>query len=597
MNILMALSQLEVTGAEVYAVEIGEKLIERGHNLYFVSDTLTKENRGTYIPLAFNKRNVIQRFNQVMKLVSFIKKYKIDVVHAHSRASAWSSEIACKLTKTPFITTIHGMQHVSKHRKRKQPVGVGYAVCENIMTDLINTFDVDSSTISVLRNGIDLNKFSITEPPKNPKKIISIIGRLSGPKADITYDLLSNSIDLDRYSINIIGGKTIPERFNKFKDKVNFTGYINNVHEYMENSDLVIGAGRVAMESLLMGRPTLAIGEAMEIGVIDNESIHSALASNFGDVGDRTPHNFDWEFIKNEIDRGVKLDTASVEVVNFIKAEFNIEKIVDILEKTYQREFVKIKKYDIPVIMYHRVIKDIDTESGKHGTYVTIKQFRDHMKILKNNNYIPINFEDLKNIPLHRRFEKKYIILTFDDGYIDNYTYAFPILKEFNFKGVIYLVSDRTYNKWDVDLTDEKTFNLMDRSMLEEMRDSGLIEFGGHTLSHPRLSQLSDDEMKKEIFEDKKITESKLNIKLNSFAYPYGDLDNRAKKLVEEAGYPFGVATDSGSFCLSDDIFEIRRIGIFPTITNFGYKRKIKGNYNFIKIKRENKKNSKKNGN
>ncbi len=590
MNILMALSQLEVTGAEVYAVEIGEKFIERGHNLYFVSDTLTKENRGTYIPLAFNKRNVIQRFNQVMKLVSFIKKYKIDVVHAHSRASAWSSEIACKLTKTPFITTIHGMQHVSKHRKRKQPVGVGYAVCENIMSDLINTFDVDSSTLSVLRNGIDLNKFSVTEPPKNPKKIISIIGRLSGPKADITYDLLSNSIDLDRYSINIIGGKTIPERFNKFKDKVNFTGYINNVHEYMKNSDLVIGAGRVAMESLLIGRPTLAIGEAMEIGVIDNESIHSALASNFGDVGDRTPHNFDWEFIKNEIDRGVKLDTASVEVVNFIKAEFNIEKIVDILEKTYQREFVKIKKYDIPVIMYHRVIKDIDTESGKHGTYVTIKQFRDHMKILKNNNYIPINFEDLKNIPLHRRFEKKYIILTFDDGYIDNYTYAFPILKEFNFKGVIYLVSDRTYNKWDVDLTDEKTFNLMDRSMLEEMRDSGLIEFGGHTLSHPRLSQLSDDEMKKEIFEDKKITESKLNIKLNSFAYPYGDLDNRAKKLVEEAGYPFGVATDSGSFCLSDDIFEIRRIGIFPTITNFGYKRKIKGNYNFIKIKRENKK-------
>jgi peptidoglycan/xylan/chitin deacetylase (PgdA/CDA1 family) len=127
--------------------------------------------------------------------------------------------------------------------------------------------------------------------------------------------------------------------------------------------------------------------------------------------------------------------------------------------------------------------------------------------------------------------------------------------------------------------------------MLEEMRDSGLVEFGGHTLSHPRLSELDDIEMKKEIFEDKKLTEEKLNIKLNSFAYPYGDLDDRAKKLVEEAGYPFGVATDSGSYCLSDDLYEIRRIGIFPTITNFGYKRKIKGNYNFIKIRRENKKN------
>ena len=190
MNILMALSQLEVTGAEVYAVEVGEKLIDRGHNLYFVSDTLTKENRGLYIPLAFNKRNMLQRFQQVIKLVTIIKKYKIDVVHAHSRASAWSSEIACKLTKTPFITTIHGMQHVSKHRKRKQPVGVGFAVCENIKSDLINTFDVDSSTLRVLRNGIDLEKFSVTTPPTNSKKIISIIGRLSGPKADITYNLL-----------------------------------------------------------------------------------------------------------------------------------------------------------------------------------------------------------------------------------------------------------------------------------------------------------------------------------------------------------------------------------------------------------------------
>jgi len=590
MNILMALSQLEVTGAEVYAVEIGETLIDRGHNLFFVSDTLTKKIRGKFIPLAFNKRNIFQRFDQIIKLIKIIKKNKIDVVHAHSRASAWSTKIACKFTKTPFITTIHGMQHISKHRKKKQPIGCGYAVCENIKKDLIETFDVDPSLVKVLRNGIDLSKFKISTSPKNKKKVISIIGRLSGPKADITYNLLSNSIDLDRYTVNIIGGKNIPERFNKFKNKVNFTGYIDNVYEYMASSDLVIGAGRVAMESLLIGRPTLAIGEAKEVGIIDIDTVSIALSSNFGDVGDRTSHNFDWDFIRAEIDRGVNLEQTPLDVVNIISKNFNIDKIVDTLEKTYQREWVRIKKYDLPVIMYHRVIKDIDTESGKHGTYVTIDQFRDHMTILKNKGYIPITFEDLSKIPIHQRFEKKYIILTFDDGYIDNYTYAFPILKEFKFKAIIYLVSDRTFNKWDVDLTDEKKFLMMDRSMLEEMRDSGLIEFGGHTLSHPRLSQLDDDEMKKEIFQDKINTEKKLNIKLNSFAYPYGDLDDRAKKLVCDAGYPFGVATDSGSYCLSDDLFEIRRIGIFPTITNFGYKRKIHGDYNFIKIKRENKK-------
>jgi len=481
MNILMALSQLEVTGAEVYAVEIGEKLIDKGHNLYFVSDTLTKKNRGKYIPLAFNKRNPIQRIDQIIKLVKIIKQNKIDVVHAHSRASAWSTEIACKLTKTPFITTVHGMQHISKHRKRKQPIGCGHAVCENIQRDLIKTFDVDPASIKVLRNGIDLNKFQISTPLKNSKKVISIIWRLSGPKADITYDMVANSIDLDKYTVNLIGGKDIPERFNKFKNKVNFTGYIDNVYEYMANSDLVVGAGRVAMESLLMGRPTLAIGEAKEIGMIDIDTVSTALDSNFGDVGDRTSHNFNWDFIRSEIDRGVDLQQTPTNVIDTIKKNFDINKIVDTLEKTYQREWVRVNKYDIPVIMYHRVIKDIDRESGKHGTYVTIDQFRSHMTILKDGGYIPITFRDLSKIPIHQRFEKKYIMLTFDDGYIDNYTYAFPILKEFGFKAIIYLVSNRTYNKWDVDLTDEKTFKMMDLPMLEEMRDSGLIEFGGHT--------------------------------------------------------------------------------------------------------------------
>ncbi|MCK5780402.1 MAG: polysaccharide deacetylase family protein, partial [Psychrilyobacter sp.] len=245
--------------------------------------------------------------------------------------------------------------------------------------------------------------------------------------------------------------------------------------------------------------------------------------------------------------------------------------------------------YEIPVIMYHRVIEDLEKETGKHGTYVTSTQFRDHMKILKEQKFIPITFSDLKEIPLNKRFDKKYIILTFDDGYIDNYTYALPILKEFGFRAVIYLVSNRTYNKWDVDLTDEKTFYMMDKSMLEEMKKSGLIEFGGHTLSHPRLSELNYEEQKEEIFRDKKITEDKLGVSLLSFAYPYGDLDEKSKKLVREAGYLYGVSTDSGSYCLTDDIFQIRRIGIFPTITSFGYKRKIRGNYNFIKIKRENK--------
>ncbi|WP_372882183.1 glycosyltransferase [Psychromonas sp.] len=594
MNILMALSQLQVTGAEVYAVEIANRLMKKGHNLFFVSDTLTKKTDAKFIELAFNKRNPLQRVGHVIKLIRIIKENKIDLIHAHSRASAWSVEIACKLTNTAFVTSIHGMQHQSKVRKRKQPVGRGFAVCENIRDDLIQSFDVPAESVEVLRNGIDIDKFTLSASPANTKKVISIIGRLSGPKGEITYQLLSNSIDLDKFTVNVVGGEVIPEKFKTFTGKVNFTGYVDNVLEYIKASDLVIGAGRVAIESLLMGRPTLAIGEAFEIGVIDSNNIEQALISNFGDVGNRQAHDFDWQNIRAEIARGIALQQTDISVIDMIKDNYNLDHIVATLENVYQHELVYTRKRDIPVIMYHRVIRDPETESGKHGTYVTETQFNEHLQILSDNNFIPITFADIAKIPLHKRFEKKYIILTLDDGYEDNYTYAFPILKKFSFKAVIYLVSNISHNQWDVTLTQEKTFKLMSQPMLEELKASGLIEFGGHTLTHPRLSRLTEQQIEHEIIADKLKTEERLNIKLISFAYPYGDLDERVKSVVDEAGYEFAVATDSGSAALSDDLLQIRRIAIFPSITAFGFKRKIKGNYNFIKIKRELKKLKKK---
>ena len=77
MNILMALSQLEVTGAEVYATTIGDKLIEKGHQVFFVSDTLTKPTQGIFFKLRFNKRSIPRRFWHVAYLIWLIKKHKI----------------------------------------------------------------------------------------------------------------------------------------------------------------------------------------------------------------------------------------------------------------------------------------------------------------------------------------------------------------------------------------------------------------------------------------------------------------------------------------------------------------------------------------
>lgn len=70
-----------------------------------------------------------------------------------------------------------------------------------------------------------------------------------------------------------------------------------------------------------------------------------------------------------------------------------------------------------------------------------------------------------------------------------------------------------------------------------------------------------------------------------SFAYPYGDLNANLTKLIENVGYTFAVATDSGTAVLSDNLFQIRRIAIFPTNNMFNFRRKVSGKYNMIKLK------------
>lgn len=588
MNILMALSQLEVTGAEVYAVSLSDELIKRGNNVYIVSDTLTKKTKAEYFKIEFNKRSIAKRISHIKSMIKIIKEKDIQVVHAHSRASSWSSSIACMLTGIPLITTTHGKQPVHLSRKIIKGFGdYGITVCENIYTQLLEKLKVSSNKMEVLRNPIDCDEYKFTTKNEAEVKVISIIGRLSGPKGDVCYNILEKLEGHSDYKVQVIGGKEVPERFKKFK-KVKFMGYINNVSEEIKKSDIIIGAGRVAVEGILSGRPVIAVGENKYIGLVEKNNIEEALSSNFGDI----ENNFiDIETINEDIERGLnKTEEDRIELRKIIEENFSLEKIVDRIEKIYSKQYVLKKKYEVPVIMYHRVIEGREEEKGVHGTHIEAYIFEEHMKYLKDKGYQTVTFEDLKNGKYRDRFNKgnKWVILTFDDGYKDNYEVAYPILKKYNFKAVIYLLGDLMYNKWDVENPDnpEKKFHLMEDREILEMQEYG-IEFGGHSMTHSKMSKLDIRTATDEINLSKKLLEKKLGRKLNCFAYPYGDRNEAVRKAVKEAGYEFAVATDNGDISFQEDLYDIRRIAIFPTNKKFSFMRKVSGKYNFIKIKRE----------
>ena len=125
----------------------------------------------------------------------------------------------------------------------------------------------------------------------------------------------------------------------------------------------------------------------------------------------------------------------------------------------------------------------------------------------------------------------------------------------------------------------------MSPEQVKELSESGLVEIGGHTVTHPHLNQLTSNEQEQEIYNNKIALESMIGKRLTSFAYPYGSLNEESKKITSKIGYHYAVSTDSGPLEVHSDEFQIRRIAIFPRTGVFGLWRKIRGNYLFRKVK------------
>jgi peptidoglycan/xylan/chitin deacetylase (PgdA/CDA1 family) len=155
---------------------------------------------------------------------------------------------------------------------------------------------------------------------------------------------------------------------------------------------------------------------------------------------------------------------------------------------------------------------------------------------------------------------KKPVLLTFDDGYLNNYQFAFPLLQEFGFSALIALVADPSIrtNSWDRG-KGIPVSALMEPCHVREMAAQG-IEFGSHSYRHLSLPALDDAELEKELRRSKETIEQMLGQAVEALVYPYGDVDERVKQGVRAAGYQCAFATHSGPLWFHSDLFEIRRM-------------------------------------
>lgn len=179
-----------------------------------------------------------------------------------------------------------------------------------------------------------------------------------------------------------------------------------------------------------------------------------------------------------------------------------------------------IEKQDtkIPILLYHNFLETVPEEDPDNFNYInTPESFEENIKVLLENGYTIISLEELNNMNDGKiNLPEKPIVITFDDGYYSNYKYIYPILKKYNVKVSIFVVTDKVGKEID----GIKYFGWEE---CKEMQDSGLVEIYSHSKKHVFYNRLPVTEIRSDVIESYKIIEKHLGKKdFKAFAYPYG---------------------------------------------------------------------------
>lgn len=232
----------------------------------------------------------------------------------------------------------------------------------------------------------------------------------------------------------------------------------------------------------------------------------------------------------------------------------------------------------IPVLMYHHFEPDISL-----STVVDPDLFREQMVYLKSLGYETITVTDIQLFyEQGQPLPDKPLLITMDDGYLSNYTYAYPILKELDMKATIFIVVDNAFND------DNLWLKHFDWDQAREMVDSGVIDIQSHTYnSHYKVKDKkgnekpilttriwdsekkileTEDNYKLRIREDleksKETIEAELGTSVTALSPPYGAYNDAVIEIAKELGYKQIFTIKKGVFYIGGSTYEIKRINV-----------------------------------
>lgn len=202
-----------------------------------------------------------------------------------------------------------------------------------------------------------------------------------------------------------------------------------------------------------------------------------------------------------------------------------------------------------PILMYHSI-----TESDGNTLKVPPTELKEHLQWLKDNDYYTLTPEEAYIVLTeNKKPAEKIIWITLDDGYLNNYTDAFPMFKEMKMNATINYITSK--------IESPNYFNL---AQMKEMSQSKEMSIESHTVTHLDLTTLDDSQLTSELKDSKTWLDQELKQETTLLCYPAGKYDERSKKVAEELGYKMAVTTEPGYAKNSDGLFALKRVRISP---------------------------------
>lgn len=360
--IMQILPTMESGGVERGTLEIAKGCMQNNIKCIVVSnggrlaDQLSRYN-AEHIKLPVHSKNPLTIYKNIKKLVKLIKKHDVDIVHARSRAPAWSAYYACLKTNAKFITTFHGVYSISgKFKKRYNSImlkGQRVIVASKFIENHIKAnYEVDENILTTIARGVDFEKFDLEKIPEQrivhiarslninyEHPVLLLPGRLTQWKGqefliealaklkDYNFDCLIAGDDKNHLEYKMRLQEKIIDL--KLTGKVRLIGNIDDMPVLYSLADVVISSslrpeafGRIAIEAQSMGKPVIATahGGSLET-IIDNETGWLVEPANIDDLVLK---------IKNflETDKNT-LEKMSKTAKNHVRQNFSMQNMID----------------------------------------------------------------------------------------------------------------------------------------------------------------------------------------------------------------------------------------------------------------------------